>query len=156
MTNNEGLLLCYQEAPSSTVFAPLLDVKPLVCLASAKLIDLKFMRLDELDYHLPQAQIAQRPAVRRDASRLLLLDRKSGAWEDRSFADFPALLRGDELLVANNARVIPARLFGRRLLHSEAASPRSEASGAVRGQVEVFLCRQREPGVWEAMVRPGR
>ena len=72
------------------------------------------MRLDELDYRLPRKQIAQRPLDRRDASRLLFLDRSSGVFEDRLFTEFPTLLRGDELLVFNNARVIPARLFGRR------------------------------------------
>ena len=72
------------------------------------------MRLDELDYHLPPEQIAQRPLGRREASRLLLLNRSSGEFEDRHFAEFPDLLAGNELLVLNNARVIPARLFGRR------------------------------------------
>ena len=72
------------------------------------------MRLDELDYFLPREQIAQRPLDRREASRLLLQDRSSGNFEDRLFAELPSLLRGDELLVLNNARVIPARLFGRR------------------------------------------
>ena len=121
------------------------------------LLDSHSMRLDELDYQLPQAQIAQRPLVRRDASRLLLLDRKLGTREDRVFADLPALLRGDELLVVNNARVIPARLFGRRLvdLHTTAAS-RPVQSGYSTARVEVFLCRQLEAGIWEALVRPGR
>ena len=72
------------------------------------------MRLDELDYHLPAEQIAQRPLDRRDASRLLLLNRSSGEFEDRQFGEFPNFLAGNELLVFNNARVIPARLFGRR------------------------------------------
>ena len=72
------------------------------------------MRLENLDYQLPPEQIAQRPLERRDASRLLLLNRVSGAFEDRWFRELPDLLAGDELLVLNNARVIPARLFGRR------------------------------------------
>src|SRR5258708_33422685 len=81
------------------------------------------MRLGELDYHLPREQIAQRPLDRREASRLLFLDRTSGVFEDRSFTDFPGLLRGDELLVLNNTRVIPARLFGRRAgVHSQPQS----------------------------------
>ena len=116
------------------------------------------MRLDELDYHLPAAQIAQRPLDRRDASRLLLLDRRRGSYEDRFFAELPDLLRGDEVLVLNNARVIPARLFGRRV-GDNASIPRSaESMGSASGggRVEVFLCRQREPDVWEAMVQPGR
>lgn len=114
------------------------------------------MRLDELDYHLPPEQIAKRPLERREASRLLLLDRSSGAREDRLFAEFPDLLRGNELLVLNNARVIPARLFGRRVgVHSQPAS-RATRSEHLTGTVEVFLTRQVEADIWEALVRPGR
>ena len=81
------------------------------------------MRLEDLDYLLPSEQIAQRPLERREQSRLLLLERASGAWEDRNFANLPDLLRGDELLVVNNARVLPARLFGRRKgLHAQRPS----------------------------------
>jgi S-adenosylmethionine:tRNA ribosyltransferase-isomerase len=114
------------------------------------------MRLDELDYHLPQDRIAQRPLDRREASRLLLLDRSSGAIEDRLFVEFPELLRGDELLVLNNARVIPARLFGRRAgVHSQPAS-RSTRAEHLSGKVEIFLTRQLDSDTWEALVRPGR
>jgi S-adenosylmethionine:tRNA ribosyltransferase-isomerase len=114
------------------------------------------MHLDELDYQLPHGQIAQRPLDRRDASRLLTLDRTSGTWEDHVFAEVPSLLRGDELLVLNNARVIPARLFGRRLgVHS---SPPSRATRRehLTGKIEVFLTRQIDPQTWEALVRPGQ
>jgi S-adenosylmethionine:tRNA ribosyltransferase-isomerase len=114
------------------------------------------MRLDELDYHLPRAQIAQRPLDRRDSSRLLMLDRIRGTWDDRLFAELPNLLRGDELLVLNNTRVIPARLFGRRVgIHSQPAS-RSTRREHLRATVEVFLTRQLTPDTWEALVRPGR
>jgi len=114
------------------------------------------MRLDELDYHLPREQIAQRPLDRREASRLLQLDRHSGAIEDRQFTEFPSLLRGDELLVLNNARVIPARLFGRRAgIHSQPPS-RTTRSEHLTGRVEVFLTRQVDSETWEALVRPGR
>jgi S-adenosylmethionine:tRNA ribosyltransferase-isomerase len=114
------------------------------------------MRLDELDYHLPREQIAQRPLDRREASRLLLLDRLSGAFEDQFFSEFPRLLRGDELLVFNNARVIPARLYGRRTgVHSQVPSRATKAEH-LSGKVEIFLTRQLEPKVWEALVRPGR
>jgi S-adenosylmethionine:tRNA ribosyltransferase-isomerase len=114
------------------------------------------MRLEELDYHLPQEQIAQRPLARRDASRLLLLDRSTGAFEDRLFVDFIDLLRGNELLVLNNARVIPARLFGRRAgVHSQVPS-RSTREEHLTGKVEIFLARQQDADVWEALVRPGR
>src|SRR5690242_8951487 len=114
------------------------------------------MRLDELDYHLPREQIAQRPLERRDASRLLSLDRSSGIFEDRRFAEFPELLKGNELLVFNNPRVIPARLFGRRAgVHSQPPS-RTTKSEHLTGTVEVFLTRQLELDLWEALVRPGR
>ena len=73
------------------------------------------MRLDELDYELPPSQIAQRPLPRRDSSRMLCMDRATGKFADREFADLASLLRGDELIVVNNARVLPARLFGHRL-----------------------------------------
>src|ERR1700685_4774258 len=72
------------------------------------------MNLDELNFDLPPERIAQRPLSARDASRMLLLDKTTGAWDDRHFREFPDLLRGDELIVLNNARVLPARLFGRR------------------------------------------
>jgi S-adenosylmethionine:tRNA ribosyltransferase-isomerase len=114
------------------------------------------MRLDELDYRLPREQIAQRPLDRREASRLLLLNRSSGVIEDRLFTEFPSLLRGDELLVFNNARVIPARLFGRRAgVHSQPAS-RATRAEHLRGKIEIFLTRELDGETWEALVRPGR
>ena len=72
--------------------------RTVVCFACASGFAVKLpphMRLDELDYHLPREQIAQRPLDRREASRLLFLNRMSGVFEDRSFTDFPGLLRGD-------------------------------------------------------------
>src|SRR5579859_5231742 len=114
------------------------------------------MRIDELDYNLPRELIAQRPLDRRDASRMLVLDRRGGGVEDRVFADFPNLLRGDELLVCNNARVIPARLFGKRAgLHSQPAS-KSIAREHLQARVEVFLAKRLSADTWEALVRPGR
>jgi len=113
------------------------------------------MRLDELDYRLPREQIAQRPLDRRDASRLLLLDR-SGVFEDRLFAEFSTLLRGDELVVFNNARVVPARLFGKRAgVHAQPPSPAIRADH-LTGKVEIFLAREIDSETWEALVRPGR
>lgn len=114
------------------------------------------MRLDELEYRLPREQVAQRPLDRRDASRLMLLDRLSGAFEDRLFTEFPSLLRGDELLIINNARVIPARLFGRRVgIHSQPPSRATKAEH-LTGRVEIFLTRELDSQTWEALVRPGR
>src|SRR5260370_1113958 len=114
------------------------------------------MHLDELNYHLPREQIAQRPLDRREASRLLLLDRSTGVLEDRLFADSRSRLRGDDLLVFNNARVTPARLFGRRAgVHSQPPS-RATRSEHLTGKVEIFLTREIDSETWEALVRPGR
>ncbi len=82
------------------------------------------MNLSDFDYELPAGSIAQRPLAERDASRMLLLSRATGAWEDRQFRELPALLRDNELLVLNDARVLPARLFGHR------AGLRAEPPGA--------------------------
>ncbi len=75
------------------------------------------------DYELPPELIAQEPAEPRDASRLLVLDRAAGAWEDRGFAELPELLRAGDCLVANRSRVMPARLLG-------AAEPGGQRGGA--------------------------
>jgi S-adenosylmethionine:tRNA ribosyltransferase-isomerase len=120
------------------------------------LVDSHLMRLDALDYRLPPDQIAQRPLGRRDASRLFELSRREGSLNDHLFADLPNLLRGDELIVLNNARVIPARLFGRREgVHSQPPS-RTTRHEYLTGKVEVFLTRQVDSQTWEALVRPGR
>jgi S-adenosylmethionine:tRNA ribosyltransferase-isomerase len=114
------------------------------------------VRTDDFDYPLPAEQIAQRPLAQRDASRLLLLDRETGIVTDSEFAQLPDLLRADDLLVFNNARVIPARLFGKRAgIHSQLPS-RASAREHLTGTVEVFLTRELQPDIWEALVRPGR
>jgi S-adenosylmethionine:tRNA ribosyltransferase-isomerase len=116
------------------------------------------MKITDLDFHLPPEQIAQRPLEERDASRMLLLDRASGAWDERHFRQFPDLLRGDELIVLNNARVLPARLFGRRegRKAADGADSSAEKPQHPTSAIEVLLVRQLEPEVWEALVRPGR
>ena len=116
------------------------------------------MRLDEFSYQLPPDRIAQHPSNVRDASRMLILNRARQDWEDSVFRSLPELLRGDELIVVNNARVIPARLFGRR------AGVRAEKPGRnsrvarefLSSEIEVLLTRQVSPEEWEALVRPGR
>lgn len=114
------------------------------------------MRLDELEYELPRTQIAQHPLERRDASRLLVLGRRTSSWEDRQFRQLPSLLQGDELLVLNNTRVIPARLFGHRAgVYSQPAS-RATRREHLQALVEVFLTRRRNPDTWDVLVRPGR
>lgn len=114
------------------------------------------MRLEELDYHLPLAQIAQRPIARRDASRLLLVNRSTGAVEDRTFGQFPELMRGNELVVLNNARVIPARLVGRRAGVRSQKPSRATRAEHLTGKVEVLLTRQQPGDTWHALVHPGR
>jgi S-adenosylmethionine:tRNA ribosyltransferase-isomerase len=114
------------------------------------------VRIEELDYDLPRGNIAQRPLASRDASRLLLLQLDRRELADRQFTELPELLRGDELLVFNNARVIPARLFGRRAgTHSQPPS-RATAREHLSATAEVFLAKQIAPDTWEALVRPGR
>jgi S-adenosylmethionine:tRNA ribosyltransferase-isomerase len=114
------------------------------------------MRLSELDYTLPQELIAQRPLPERDGSRMLILNRRTGRWEDREFMHLSELLCGDELMVFNDARVLPARLLGRRAgVHSQRPS-RKTATEHLSGTVEIFLTRQIRENEWEALVRPGR
>src|SRR5450755_2977193 len=98
------------------------------------------MLLSDFDFLLPPEQIAQRPLATRDASRMLVLERRSGQYVDRAFVDFAELLQGDELLVVNNAQVIPARLLGRRI---ETPVPNSnEPSSAAGAEIEILLARQ--------------
>ena len=98
--------------------------------------------LDAYDFHLPEAQIAQRPAERRDASRMLVLHRATGEVEDRTFADFPEYVRAEDAVVLNNTRVVRARLAGTR-----------RPGG---GKAELFLVRRRQLGEWDVLARPGR
>ena len=70
--------------------------------------------IDDYDYELPSSLIAQVPASRRDVSRLLIVDRKRGSFSDRHFFDLPDLLSPGDLLIVNNTRVVPAKLFGRK------------------------------------------
>jgi S-adenosylmethionine:tRNA ribosyltransferase-isomerase len=116
--------------------------------------------VSEFDYHLPDELIAQEPLADRAASRMLHLCRATAELHDRTFREFPDLLRSDDLVVFNNTRVFPARLFGRRsgsrAQRLSAANPASR--DFLRGKVEALLVR-RVPGeseTWEALVRPGR
>jgi len=108
------------------------------------------MLVSEFDYTLPERLIAQEPAVQRDSSRLLVLDREAGALNDSVFAELPAFLKPGDLLVLNNTRVFPARLIGRRVR----TTPRGDT--VLGGHVEVFLVSRLEPLVWETLVKPGR
>lgn len=116
------------------------------------------VQISEFDFHLPEDLIAQEPLADRSSSRMLHLQRPEGHYQDRGFADFPALLHSGDLLVLNNSRVFPARLLGRRSgLRSQPLSSRNPASHEfLKGQVEVLLTRQLGDGEWQALVRPGR
>ncbi len=114
--------------------------------------------LSDFDYQLPPERIAQRPLAERDASRMLVLDRANQAWEDSTFRQLPDILRGDELLVVNNAKVIPARLLGRR--RGVKAQPIGRYNPArkefLRSEIEVLLVRPCAENDWEVLVHPGR
>src|SRR5579863_3217514 len=116
------------------------------------------MQLSDFHFELPDSLIAQEPLPERDASRMLVLVRETMTWEDSRFHSFPDLLRGDELIVVNNARVIPARLFGRRLgIRAEKPGHnRRTVREFLSSDIEVLLTRQVAPQEWEALVRPGR
>ncbi|HIE53345.1 MAG TPA: tRNA preQ1(34) S-adenosylmethionine ribosyltransferase-isomerase QueA [Armatimonadetes bacterium] len=100
------------------------------------------MLLKELDYELPEELIAQTPLEQRDLSRLLVLDRRQQTITHRRFRDLPEYLHAGDVLVANDTRVLPARLYGVKW-----------PTGA---RIEFLLLREIEPGVWETLVRPSR
>jgi S-adenosylmethionine:tRNA ribosyltransferase-isomerase len=129
--------------------------------------------VSEFHYHLPEELIAQEPLVDRAGSRLLHVQ-SSGELRDRQFREFPELLRVGDLVVFNDTRVFPARLYGRRGGVPESQTPHPSTSsgqtfsqktremghpeGNLRGWIEVLLTRQvlGEPNEWECLVRPGR
>jgi S-adenosylmethionine:tRNA ribosyltransferase-isomerase len=116
--------------------------------------------VSDFDYHLPDELIAKQPLVDRAAARMLHLDRGHDLLRDSSFREFPELLRPDDLLVVNNTRVLPARLYGHRSgSRAQSISPANPAAAKfLHGKVEVLLTKQlsSEPNVWEALVHPGR
>lgn len=99
------------------------------------------MKVEDFDYDLPPELIAQVPVEPRDHSRLLVLHRDGGAMEHVHFYDLPRYLRAGDVLVINETRVIPARLFGQK---------------ETGGRVEILLLRPLSDRTWEALVRPGR
>ena len=100
------------------------------------------MKTSDFDFYLPEELIAQTPLKRRDSSRLLTLDKRTGETAHRHFYELPQLLRPGDCLVLNNSRVLPARLIGHRLPGG--------------GACEVLLLTDRGDGLWECLVRPGR
>ncbi|MEM6647631.1 MAG: S-adenosylmethionine:tRNA ribosyltransferase-isomerase, partial [Bacteroidota bacterium] len=98
--------------------------------------------LADYDFALPEAQIAQHPAERRDGSRMLRLDRLTKTWADDHFTDLPQYLRAGDVLVLNNTRVFPARLVGQR---------------PTGGRAELLLIRPTaDEDTWLALAKPGR
>ena len=100
------------------------------------------MKTSDFYYDLPQELIAQTPIEKRDTSRLMTLDRVSGATGHHHFYDLPEFLNPGDCLILNNSRVLPARLVGQRLPGG--------------GICEVLLLNDRGDKVWECLVRPGR
>ena len=102
----------------------------------------KKWKLADFDYSLPEKYIAQYPAKRRDLSKLMVLHRETGKIEHKTFSNLPEYLRRNDLVILNNTKVFPARLY--------ASKDRTDA------KVEVFLLRELENDLWEVMVRPAR
>ena len=118
------------------------------------------MLASDFDYRLPEELIAQEPLSDRAAARLLHLSRSDDRLDDLAFRDFPQLLRPDDLLVFNNTKVLPARLFGHRSgSRAQRLSTQNPATkDFLRGRVEVLLTKKLSayPPEWEALVHPGR
>jgi len=106
------------------------------------------LRVAEFDFDLPEELIAQQPPAERGLSRMLVVDRATGALRDGSFAELPSLLKPGDLLVLNDSRVIPARLYARRTLLRDHEKP--------TGRIEVLLTEPAGNNEWRALVRPGR
>ncbi len=100
------------------------------------------LKTSDFDYELPQELIAQTPIEPRDRSRLLVINRSNGTIEHRRFDDIVSLINPGDVLVLNDSRVLPARLFGRRV---DTNSP-----------VELLLLRRLEAGIWESLARPAK
>jgi S-adenosylmethionine:tRNA ribosyltransferase-isomerase len=100
------------------------------------------MKTEEFDYYLPSELIAQHPAARRDGARMLVVQRTGGVLLHRKFEDLPEYLCKGDLLVLNNTRVFPARVRGCKA-----------GSG---GKVELLLLEEKEPGVWDVLMKARR
>ncbi len=100
-----------------------------------------FMLISEFDYKLPEELIAQNPLEKRDISRMLVVNRAEKSFQDKHFYNFPQFLKKDDVIILNNTKVFPARLFG------------ISETGA---KIEVFLVREIENQIWETLARPTR
>jgi S-adenosylmethionine:tRNA ribosyltransferase-isomerase len=116
--------------------------------------------LSQFNYHLPDRAIAREPLSDRAGSRMLVLYRAVGRWEDRAFHDFPDFMTAGDCLVLNDSKVFPARLLGRRAgVHSLPIGKNNpKRSENLSGQVEVLLIEPvaSDPSTWTALVHPGR
>lgn len=104
------------------------------------------MKTRDFYFELPHELIAQTPLQQRDASRLLVLSKETGAWDHRHFYELPKLLRPGDCLIMNDSRVLPARLLGSRV----------RSDGTLGGACEVLLLTDRGNNLWECLVRPGK
>ena len=118
------------------------------CRVCARDNRISFVLVQDFDFDLPEELIAQRPPTERSGARMLQLDRRTGEVRDGVFLDLPSLLNEGDLLVLNNSRVIPARLFAQR--------SSSRARQRPTGTIEVLLTEQTSQWEWRALVRPGR
>lgn len=100
------------------------------------------MKISDFDYHLPKELIAQKPADKRDCSRLLVVHRDTGELEHRHFFDITEYMKAGDCLVMNNSKVLPARLYGMK-----------EGTGA---KIEFLLTKRMEGDVWETMAKPAK
>ena len=143
----------YPNEPDSILIRRAASAPLLSTWSSALTLYNKLVLVSDFDYDLPKQRIAQTPLADRSASRMLVVDRTSGTWQDRGFRDFPGYLQNGDRLVVNNSRVLPARVFGRREGVHTTTSKKD-----TRGLVELMLLKQvnRDPVHWEALVRPGR
>ena len=116
------------------------------------------MLTSKFDYSLPPELIAQRPVVPRDASRMMLVDRQTGNFEDCQFRELPSVLRPGDLLVFNNTQVFPARLLGRRrgIRAQNIGKHNPTRREFLRAEIEILLIEKKDENVWKVLVRPGR
>ena len=100
------------------------------------------MKLEEFDYYLPEELIAQTPIKQRDASRLMVLDKKTGELVHKHFYDIIDYLNSGDTLVLNDTKVLPARLIGEKM--------------STKAVIEVLLLKNKENDIWETLVKPAR
>jgi S-adenosylmethionine:tRNA ribosyltransferase-isomerase len=116
------------------------------------------MRTDDYDYELPEELIAQHPEEKRDHSRLMVLDRSKHTIEDRHFSDIGDYLVPGDLLIINDTRVLPARLYGNRPTggKAEVLLLKRLTADMLGEQAADRVADLKQPQIWEAMVRPGK